>query len=350
MIMNNILITWLYADSKDDEGMYSQVGNHSGDWEFQKVYWKCVFDFYKTAILTNGHKLRYVFFTNLVELPQDIDGLDIADFFIKNRIEVVTVQLTKKTPVEWASGWRNQFYLYDILEYLRDNGDINDNYVILDSDCLIRADLMTIFNDIASNGLIAFDCGYRNPDEEINGITSKQMKEIYEKIYDKEVESKYLNYYGGELFAMTHSMVDRICVEFSFLWDKNYELFTKGMPKLTEEAHFFSVLIYNLKYCNNIGNKYIDRIWTSFHYDTVKGDENRLSIWHLPVEKKYGLDSLFNYLITHPECTKDEYLNKANKIMRLSSPRVIRRARMLGYKLNEKISTISIVASVKGIK
>ena len=50
---------------------------------------------------------------------------------------------------------------------------------------------------------------------------------------------------------------------------------------------------YRLHIRNNIGNKYVKRMWTGLRYNNVKrGDEN-LAVWHLPAEKRSGLYRLY---------------------------------------------------------
>lgn len=37
--MDNYLITWFYAENKDDESFYPSVGENTSSPEYQKVYW-----------------------------------------------------------------------------------------------------------------------------------------------------------------------------------------------------------------------------------------------------------------------------------------------------------------------
>ena len=117
--IENYIITWFYAENKDDESYYPSVGKNTSSFEFQKVYWRCVYDFYASAILTQKHPVKYLFFTNLSKLPANVDGVDMGDFFRKNKIEVVRRKLTYTTPADWFFQFRNQFYVYDIIDYLK---------------------------------------------------------------------------------------------------------------------------------------------------------------------------------------------------------------------------------------
>lgn len=80
--MNNYLITWFYAEKRDDESFYLSVGGNTSSPEYQKVYWKCVYDFYRTAQLTQqADEVQYLFFTNVPNIPTDLEGLNLAEFF-----------------------------------------------------------------------------------------------------------------------------------------------------------------------------------------------------------------------------------------------------------------------------
>ena len=65
-----------------------------------------------------GYCNRLAFFTNVKNLPT-VDGVDFVRFFEENQIQVVYLELTRKTPKDWYGAWRNQFYLFDVLEYLK---------------------------------------------------------------------------------------------------------------------------------------------------------------------------------------------------------------------------------------
>ena len=95
--------------------------------------------------------------------------------------------------------------------------------------------------------------------------------------------------------------VGRVNKAYGPLWQFNLQRFGHGLPKLNEEALFFSVLAEHLHIRNNIANRYVKRLWTSPGYNNVRPDDAQLSVWHLPYEKKRGLYRLFRLLSAHPE-------------------------------------------------
>lgn len=176
----NYLITWFYAENKDDESFYPSVGGNTSSPEFHRVYWKCIFDFYKSAILTNGHEISYMFFTNVPHIPTDVDGVNLEIFFREHDIRIKQLELSKRTPSDWYGAWRNQLYEFDVLREL--SKEDGNSYLILDSDILIRKSLLPVFDDIAGNGAVCYECGYR-VDQNINGISIEQMRSLYDEIY-----------------------------------------------------------------------------------------------------------------------------------------------------------------------
>lgn len=175
--MDNYLITWFYAEKKEDESFYPSVGGNTSSPEYQKVYWRCVYDFYRTAQLTQKKSnVKYLFFTNVPNIPTDIDGLNLARFFVDTGVKVQQLELTNRTPKDWYGAWRNQFYLFDVLKYL-ENSCVG-NFLILDSDIFVTQDLSDVFRDIEKNQIIAYDCGYKE-DVSINGISIQQMRQLY---------------------------------------------------------------------------------------------------------------------------------------------------------------------------
>lgn len=179
----NYLITWFYGEKKGDESFYPSVGGNTSSPEFHKVYWKCVYDFYKSALLTNGQKIKYMFFTNINNIPTDVDGINILKFFSKNDIEVINIELSKKTPIDWYGAWRNQLYEFDILEYLSHFSD-EDSFLILDSDCIIRRELYDVFEAVKKNRAVCYECGYTS-NHSINGISILQMQSLYDEFYGR---------------------------------------------------------------------------------------------------------------------------------------------------------------------
>ena len=328
--MDNYLITWFYAEKKDDESFYPSVGGNTSSPEYQKVYWRCVYDFYRTAQLTQTESnVRYLFFTNVPNIPTDIDGFNLAQFFEQAGVKVERLELTNRTPKDWYGAWRNQFYLFDVLSCLKNH--YVGNFLILDSDIFIMKDLLPVFQDIEQNQVIAYDCDY-GEDVSINGVSTNQMRELYSKFRG---DNSKLRYKGGELIGVTSDLIPKILDCYSKLWKFNYELYQQRKTKLNEEAHFLSMIYHYLGFEESLANKYIKRMWTAVKCDNVvTGDEN-LALWHLPAEKKYAFETMFTFL--QEDCSEEQYNRYLRGLLHIPGNKAIRKLRKTMIRIQEKI-------------
>lgn len=316
--MKNYLVTWFYREDKKDASFYPQVGGSTCSTEIQDIYWKCVYDFFSSAQLCNTN-VHFVFFTNVEELPSDMCGVNLKEFFKRGNIQVIRKELSAKTPKDWHKAWRNQFYVFDILDYFKDGAE--GNILILDSDCLIRKPLNSLFQKIEKEGVVLYDYGY--PEKAwLNGIKIAQMKKLYEEFYGGGVDG--LTYKCGELIAVRSDVIAELMDVYHELWKFNYEKYLQKKIKLNEEAHFLSFIFYRMGYINSYANKYIKRMWTAFEYDNVCKDDMKLAIWHLPAEKKYGFVKIFEWFKKRRR-TKNEYLKYSDKVLSISKSAKIRK-------------------------
>ena len=328
--MDNFLITWFYAEKKDDESFYPSVGGNTSSPAYQKVYWKCVYDFYRSAQLTQIEKsVKYLFFTNVPNIPTDIDGFNLSNFFCEMGVHVERLELSNRTPKDWYGAWRNQFYLFDVLQYLK--AHYEGNFLVLDSDIFVTKDLLPVFKDIQQNHLISYDCGY---DEKrlINGISIGQMQDLYLKYAGGNTCN--LRYKGGEFIGINSDVLSDVLKCYFDLWKFNYGLYEKKQVKLNEEAHFLSLIYYHLGYKDSIANKYIKRMWTTVRCDNIcSGDEN-LPLWHLPAEKKYLFQEMS--ILLQKCTTMNMYIHNLRKHSHIPGWRVVRILNKFAVKIKEK--------------
>ena len=329
------LCTWFYAESADDESYYPSAGKNTSSNAFHKVYWRCIFDFYKSAVLTQKcQDISYLFFTNVKAIPEDVDGVSLRAFFDEIHVEVVYQELTNKTPADWYEAWRNQFYLYDILERLRDR---EGAYIILDSDCIIMRDLSPVFRKIIQDGLLpyydnhAVDSDYPN-----NGTSNRQLGEIYKEVYG---ESAGVDYVFGEFVGITENRIGDVMREYRRIWEVNYRRYLEHRVKLNEEAHFLSLICTRLRFTEPTAKPFIKRLWTAVKYDTCESGDERLHIWHLPAEKRYGLRILFRWL-NKKEHSRMEFLVFARKLFLIPGNRTRRRLRKFLQKAGEYVTIL----------
>lgn len=240
---------------------------------------------------------RHLLFSNkrLEEFPE-IDGFDLQSFLKNKNVEVATLPLTWQTPEGYFGKWRNQFYIFDILQFIenrfKSSGD-ESSFIILDSDCIINRPLDALFAEIQRHELLALPMPYSDT-HNINGVTRQEMRQIFTELDGKDPGENPV-YYGGEIFAATLPIIRKINALAPKVWLKMLERHGAGQPKLNEEAHFLSYCYHKI---GNFGSLdgFIKRIWTSPHYSNVLPDDANLPIWHLPSEKTGGIALIFKTL------------------------------------------------------
>jgi hypothetical protein len=288
-----VIGTWLHAETKETESRYPQVGGASSTPAFQDIYWRCVMLFFASSVRHNpqaAHRL----FTTVAQVP-DVGAFSTGGFLKRLGVEVVQVPFTYLPPPGYYGAWRNQFYILDIIRYLDANGADDEQYVILDSDCVFTGSVDRLSRQISLNGLLALDLDLPL-DEDINGLTQRDMKRIFEEI-GQPCPAEAAKYYGGEFFAATAEVIHQLAPEVNPLWETCLARFAAGKPKFNEEAHFLSFLYAKLGYGGASANPYVGRIWTGLKFRTTSPKDFDLIIWHIPAEKKHGIKRLFPQVI-----------------------------------------------------
>ncbi|MEQ1745554.1 MAG: hypothetical protein ABMA02_09015 [Saprospiraceae bacterium] len=293
--MNAIISTWIYLDAPEERSDYPQVGKQSHLPEFQMVYWKCVAVFYALSKRVNPNA-RHILFTNQREdqLPVD-QGFNWPHFLRQLEVEIVTLPLTWQTPSGFHGMWRNQFYIFDILQFFEKQVHDDDSaLLVFDSDCLINRPLDRLVREIQKDGLLVLTIPF-DLDDNINGITRRDMRRLFAEL-DGGTDPGYDPiYYGGEVFASTLPAVRQINARMPGLWENMLTRYEAKTAKFNEEAHFLSYFYNKIRKFGPL-EPFIRRIWTSTRYTDVQASDADLPIWHLPSEKTGGIAILFDWL------------------------------------------------------
>jgi hypothetical protein len=126
-------------------------------------------------------------------------------------------------------------------------------------------------------------------------------------IQDNFQDRSALNaYYGGEFYYLPADSVPAIKGKILLLWELNNQAFREGMPYLTTEEHFLSVILND--FSNIQKTNMIQRIWTTRRYRTIPNDLKSLAFLHLPAEKDQGLSQLFNLIYSDVQNPNVGYL------------------------------------------
>ncbi len=288
-----VIGTWLHAETKGTESLYPQVGGASSSSAFQDIYWRCVMLFFASSVRHNpeaAHRL----FTTVAQVP-DVGGFSTSGFLKRLGVEVVQVPFTYLPPPGYYGAWRNQFYILDIIRHLDTQGADDEQYVILDSDCVFTGSVDQLSRQLSHHGVLALDLDLPL-DEDINGLTQRDMKQIFEEI-GQPCPADAARYYGGEFFAATSEAVHRLAREVDPLWETCLARFSAGKLKFNEEAHFLSFLYAKLGYGGAPANPFAGRIWTGLKFRNTSPKDFDLIIWHIPAEKKHGIKRLYPQVI-----------------------------------------------------
>ena len=306
MSATSYIATWFYKESAQDASYYPQTGQRGDSELTHSIYMQIQVPFFTTFRHYNPES-RLLFFTNAQRLPAYLEAL-----FTRLQVEVIRLPYLCMPPEGWYKAWRNQFYLYDMLRYMEGHMADSDTLLVCDADCLCRHPLAPLFREVEAGGCALYEQA-TDPSEPLNGINLKQMEELFAECYG-QMPSAPLSYYGGEFIALRGDAVAKVNKAYQPLWQYNLQRFREGLPKLNEEALFFSVLAEHLHLRNNIANRYVKRMWTTPRFNNVHPGDEQLAVWHLPYEKKRGLYRLYRRLTHKPDIDDEaDFWQKASR-------------------------------------
>ena len=291
------ICTWLYGDAPGEESQYLQVGGaQSSTPAFQAVYWRCVALYFAISARVNPDA-EHVLFTNFERVPS-VDGLGLPALLGELGVQVTPVPFTYQPPPGYYGSWRNQFYVFDVLQHLTRTLAPADVAVVLDSDCFWLRPAAQLAADVRRHGLLTYAVAEENAaaDVPINGLTRNEMRQVFEELSGQAVPEPPL-YFGGEFYAATGAATARVVAAWEALWPELLRRHAEGRLKFNEEAHALSYLYWALGYPAGTADAYIKRIWTVlFRLHNARPEDAARTIWHVPAEKRYGIRRLFDDL------------------------------------------------------
>lgn len=288
----NYICTWFCADEKGEESIFPQTGQKSSGQRHQNIYWKCIVVFFITSKRFNKAE-KHLLFTNVSTLPV-IEGVDMNQVFADLGVTVINTSFKYKTPKGYYGKFQNQFYEFSILEHIAVNDHhMNDQYLVLDSDCIFIKPVASLFKEAEPTGFISFEDKVL-PDYVINGLSRQDMKGIFEELLQHSIV-EMPSYHLGEFLLCSVKNIKKIYADFQELWPQLLERNSKNLPKFNEEAHTLSYLYFKNGLHASQSESYMRRIWTNpLFYREVRPTDTQLSIWHLPAEKTFGLSKMYD--------------------------------------------------------
>jgi hypothetical protein len=239
---------------------------------------------------------KHLLFTNVKTLPI-VDGQPVSDIMHDLGVDVIHIDFKYKTPKGYFGSFQNQFFEFSILEYIAQNRhEPTDLYLIADSDCVFIRPAKRLFHAAEPNGFISFEID--SPvDHQINGLSRLDMQVLFAEMLGKEVE-EIPSYHLGEFLLSSNSHIKKLYADFLELWPVLLERHEKGLKKLNEEAHTLSFLYFKNGWKAAKQNLFMKRIWTNpVFYRNVDPSDLKLTLWHLPAEKTFGIARLYDYLL-----------------------------------------------------
>ncbi len=293
--MKNIIATWICVDTETNSTYFPSAKGKSSDAKVQNIYWRCICCFYTIARNYNPDT-TLALFSNTSYLPV-VDDVDIKQLLQQLNVSFYVTPFEYVTPQGYYNQWRNQFYEFSIFKFISTHEDFNvdDNFLLLDSDCIITQNLSSLFAEVAAEKCITYIIDYL-PDHDINGNSRKSMQNVFSSLMNEKT-LHIPQYHAGEFYATTIAVLRTLINDFYIVWKQLLALNEAGLDKLHEEAHTLSYLFYKNNFEGGQANKYIKRLWTdpTTFRNIENGDEN-LAIWHLPAEKRHGFPALFEWL------------------------------------------------------
>ena len=336
--MTTQIATWFVADEPDQASFFPQIGARSDLPESQAIYWRCATVFFASSLAVNPDR-PHLLYTNAA-LPV-VDGVDLALLFDRWGVRIVRLPITRRLATPAEAGWGNQFYVFDVLRhYVFEQGD--DQLVLLDSDCLWLRPVDALSQAISHHGALTLPMGEDDHPEgqPINGITREQLARFAGNF--GSLDRSRIEYCGGEILAVDRPTGARILDHFDTMWPT---VMAEAPCAPREEAHLLSAIYSLERIAMGTAEPFIRRMWTTFRHNNLRPQDEILSIWHLPAEKRTGFADLFRSIAAHANLdprtdTREMGLTFASYASCMGWPRRRPRkfVRDLGLKLRERLS------------
>ena len=197
----------------------------------------------------------------------------------------------------FSNGFPGCLFTLDVIEHLSSTQLTDfDCLILLDNDCIIRHRLDAMLDDVTMHQAIyAYEPGY--PVNMVANGQSRASLTLALSYMQSQIIPTPITLYGGEFYAIPAKLLPSIAQHIQTFWDwmkvDGNHVFGDN---LTEE-HVMSVVLAMHNNPVMSAESYVKRIWTTDHFSTVVGTESKISVWHLPSEKKKGFARLYRYWV-----------------------------------------------------
>jgi hypothetical protein len=294
--VTNIISTWFYTQGQDEGGRFAQIREDSATERFRDIYRRCIGVFFASARRANPDGRLVLYLNKPWEGTESSTSRSVGDLLTQLGVEKRVIAYDHAPPASFTDAWRNQFFVIDVLMDLQQRLSPNDLAVILDSDILwtSASKATLLWSTIRKEGLACYEVGY-DVDHRVNGLSINDLRHLTTRLGITPMGR--LSYCGGEFIAGTHTEIRRLSSETSQIWSQLMDLHRADSSLAFEEAHILSMAYSLMGHQPGTADAFIRRLWTQpMKPRNVTPQDLRLSLWHVPAEKKYGLARLYKQL------------------------------------------------------
>lgn|SRR5579872_5845208 len=265
-----------------DAGVYLNAGVHA---ERRSIYWRAIAVLCASIRRSSSSDVDVIVCTN--ELPSS----DISYKLNQLGVSFISPAFSFRAPEGMAPLFSGAFYLFDCMTYCSRNLSDNGIFMFVDPDCLVMKDFGIIRELCEQWPLIGYELDI-DKDQPSNGCSRRDLLAFLNTMKDGHC-SEPPKYFGGEFFAATAEALPGICAIIEEVWETNNRNFQSGGISLKTEEHVLSVALALSREPVGTSNTIVKRMWTRPSFRNVSSSDRSFLIWHLPAEKRYGLQQLF---------------------------------------------------------
>jgi hypothetical protein len=273
--MKKYITTYFYHDCEDLGASYGNIFLPLD--KRNMIYWQTVYTLFFSSIVCNKNSgVGYVLFTNVATFPfrNEIEALGIKIYD--------DLKLTRRN----ASKWATVKFFFDVIDYIGRHQDFDDDdaFVMLDTDVVALSSVEPLFNYLQNqeNAVAYVFDNAKNKD--FHGVNISNLEEIGFSAYGTHAKIERL--IGGEFFCFRKNQISAIDKSFDTINNSNHSNILTTEEQILTLAHaqkpwaIFPQAIY--------------RVWTTLRVFKIPKNNNKFIFLHLPSEKEFGLNKLFN--------------------------------------------------------
>ncbi|WP_156148992.1 hypothetical protein [Rhodococcus sp. MEB064] len=145
--------------------------------------------------------------------------------------------------------------------------------------------------ELSKSGSASYVVGYEEMDK-VNGLTRSGMSDLAVRIGLARCAD--VVYIGGEFVGIEWTKLGELISTSEDIVRRIFELHRSDTSVVCEEAHVLSLAFASMDFPIGNADSFVRRLWTQpLKWRNVCSDDLHLALWHLPAEKKYGINRLY---------------------------------------------------------